>query len=781
MQRSPGHITPTPPIGPVAVRLRLIGQMEAWTLTSESILPTGRKTRALMAIIALSAPRPVLRGKLAEMLWSRRPEEQARASLRQEIHRLLDALDPLGAQVLSITRDHLALRPGAVWVDVEELLRASPARPAALGLYDGELLEGLDGIDPAFDGWLNGERERLSDRARTLAELLLRDQTEPETMIASAQQLLRIDRAHEGAWRALMRAYLARGERGMAIQAYERCRLVLADQLDAQPSAETQRLLSDIRNVVPAKQPGSGETSLLVNGGGGNAGGSNGRPPPPRPPPRPMPRSTVHPLDEPDSPPPGAPARFDPRLDQMRPDVMRQDAMRQDAMRPDAMRQDAMRQDIGQMNGPRTEPGGSQLMDREMGAGEFAVRDPSRSPAPRGGARVGVMPLQLIGTTAAEEHLSTGLADEITSGLAKFRWMFLVTSSSIARFAAQNRDESALRNAFGLDFLLDGVVQRGGDRLRISLRMLDLRGGNQVVWTRRFERNADDLLTLQDEVAAEVVAQIDPEILLIESQRVASRPLADPSAYDLLLRALSMIGRLERPLFMQAGEFLRQAIALEPDWAATHAWYAYWHIFLAAQAWADDPQAGMAEAGRLADRAIALDPQDAKALTIAGHVRAYLHRRPHDGIMLHERALTMNPNLAMAWILSGVAFAYLGDLDEAERRIARYKKLSPLDPQAAFFDTARVVVALLRHDHMGAVDIGRQVTSMNASFLAALKPYLSALGHMRMDAEAAMIRTRLLSLEPDFTVGAYLATSPLDRPTDRQHFAEGLRLAGIQE
>ena len=61
----------------VMVRLRLIGQMEAWTLTSDSILPTGRKTRALLAILALAAPRPVLRGRLAEMLWSRRPEEQA--------------------------------------------------------------------------------------------------------------------------------------------------------------------------------------------------------------------------------------------------------------------------------------------------------------------------------------------------------------------------------------------------------------------------------------------------------------------------------------------------------------------------------------------------------------------------------------------------------------------------------------------------------------------------------------------------------------------------------
>src|SRR5277367_5032610 len=134
---------------PVQVRLRLIGQMEAWTLTSESILPTGRKTRALLAILALLSPRPALRGRLAELLWSRRPEEQARASLRQEIHRLLEALAPVGTQILSINRDHLALRPGSVWIDVEEVLRATPAKSAALSLLDGELLEDLNGIDPS--------------------------------------------------------------------------------------------------------------------------------------------------------------------------------------------------------------------------------------------------------------------------------------------------------------------------------------------------------------------------------------------------------------------------------------------------------------------------------------------------------------------------------------------------------------------------------------------------------------------------------------------------------
>src|ERR1700691_1473687 len=107
----------------IVVRLCLIRQMEAWAVNSETVLPTGPKTRALLAAIALSAPRPALRGRLAELLWSRRPEEQARASLRQEIQLLLKALAPAKTEILHVTRDHLSLAPDVTWIDVGEIMR----------------------------------------------------------------------------------------------------------------------------------------------------------------------------------------------------------------------------------------------------------------------------------------------------------------------------------------------------------------------------------------------------------------------------------------------------------------------------------------------------------------------------------------------------------------------------------------------------------------------------------------------------------------------------------
>jgi TolB-like protein/DNA-binding SARP family transcriptional activator len=629
-----------------------------------------------------------LRGRLAELLWSRRPEEQARASLRQEIHRLLEVLAPAQTEILQVTRDHLSLRPGTVWIDVEEVMRATTAQPASLSLLDGELLDDLTGVDPAFDMWLTIERERLRDRARSVAEELLRDQNDPDGTIPAAQRLLQIDRAHEGAWRALMRAHADRGERGMAIQAYERCRAVLADLLDAAPSAETQELLGRIRGSAAERSP-----------------------------PRPPARSAAA-----DAPPvPSAAPEF-----------------------------------------------------------SSAEAPPHVAPAdlPRGGTHVGVLPMQCVGLSEEDAYLGPGLADEITTALSRFRWMFVVASSSLTRFAQINRDESAIRQALGIDFLLDGTVQKSRNRLRITLRLLDLRAGNQIVWARRFDRQASDLLSVQDEIAAEVVAQIDPAILLIEARRSAAQQNVDASAYDLVLRAIPLFSRLDRESFRSAGDYLAAAIALEPDYAAAHAWYAYWYAFLVGQDWADNPLEAMTRGGEHAEKAIVLDPFDARALTIAGHVRAYLHHRPREAASLHDRALELNPNLAMAWALSAITYAWLGDAEEAERRNRRYKALSPFDPLAFFFDSVFGMIHLLKHEYEAAANVGHAATLLNPSFSGGYNPWLAALGHLGRKDEASGVLRKLLTIEPDFTIERFMSKTGLEIAEDRRHYEEGLRLAG---
>jgi DNA-binding SARP family transcriptional activator/tetratricopeptide (TPR) repeat protein len=667
---------------PIVVRLRLAGQMQAWTVANENVLPTGRKTRALLASVALSAPRPASRARLAELLWSRRPEEMARASLRQEIQLLLRALAPAKTEILHVTREHLSLIQSATWVDFDEIMRPSTHRPSALSLLDGDLLEDLDGIDPSFDMWLTGERERLRDRARGMAESLLREKTDPATVIPAAHRLLQIDRAHEEAWRALMRAHAAQGERGMAIQAYDRCRAVLAELLDVAPSAETQALLVEIHGPSSKRLP-------------------------------------TRPL---------------------RPVV--------ETVTPAAV-------------------------------GDEAVAETSDEPHAEGGARIGVLPMRCVGLPDDVAYLGPSLANEITTALSRFRWMSVISLNSLARFARERDDGSAIKRTSAVDFLLDGAIQRSRNKLRITLRLLDLRADNQVVWARRFDRSADDLLSVQEEVAGEAAAQIDPVMLLIQAKRGAAGPDAGTSAWQLILRSVLLITRLANDGFRRAGENLTRAIELEPDHAPAHAWYAAWHVLLVSQGWAADPHAAGNRAADLAERAIVLDPYSAAVFTVAGHVRACIEHDPRGAAALHERALALNPNLAAAWALSAITHVLLGDVKEAERRYSRYKVLSPLDPYSFMFDGLFGMVHLLKGDCEAAVAVGRTVTQLNPSYSAGYKLYLAALGHLGRGQETGIVLQRLLAIEPNVTIERCISTFPLAREADRDKFAEGLRLAGV--
>ena len=503
-----------------------------------------------------------------------------------------------------------------------------------------------------------------------------------------------------------MRAYAAQGERGLAVQAYDRCRAVLADSLDAAPSPETQRLLNEIRGPSHAR--------LTL------------RPP--------QTAETKPPADK--TPLPGQTPRPAP---------------------PDP-------------DGPLPNPHDLSVIPSNA---SIAVT--------RLGAHIGVMPFRPVGLSGGDEHLAPGLADEITNALSRFRWMVVISANSLARFAADKRDEAAIRQAFGLDFLLDGSIQRADYKIRISLRVLDLRANNQIVWARRFDREANNPLSLQDEIAAEVAAQLDPELLLIEARRSMANGSVDTTAYDHVLRSIPLIWRMQHEPFMQAGTDLAQAIEQQPDYAPAYAWYAYWHAIMAAQYWACEPASALEKASQMAERSIVLDPFDALGLTIGGHVKACLRGRLREAKVLHERALSLNPNLAMAWALSAITYARAGDPEEAEQRAKHYKALSPMDPNAVCLDPVFVLIHLMKRDYEAAADYGRTLSQLHPSVIATYRPYLAALGHLRRDQEAAGVRRFLLAQEPEFTIARFLDTCGLERENDRTHYAEGLRKAGIRD
>jgi tetratricopeptide (TPR) repeat protein len=251
------------------------------------------------------------------------------------------------------------------------------------------------------------------------------------------------------------------------------------------------------------------------------------------------------------------------------------------------------------------------------------------------------------------------------------------------------------------------------------------------------------------------------------------------TAYDLLLRAIPAIYRLDRQSYELAGSMLAEATRLEPDYAPAFAWYAYWHLFLVGQGWATAGTEVLARSEELASRAVALDPSDAQALAVLGHVRAYLHHRVEEAATLYERALALNPNLPMAWVFSALALSYKGEHAEALRRWERYKRLAPLHPHAFFFDAARLVPLLMLRRFEDVDADARQVTALHTGFTFPYKMWLSALGHLGRRDQAVEVRAKLTTLEPDFDLDKARERSPLQSPAELDFYLLGLRKAGL--
>ena len=400
--------------------------------------------------------------------------------------------------------------------------------------------------------------------------------------------------------------------------------------------------------------------------------------------------------------------------------------------------------------------------------------------ARRTAIRLGVMPFKTMKTTGDDTSFSLGLAEEITGAFARFRWLTCVSSASIATVWSEPSQTSAWQE-LDLDFLVAGTLRTEANRISIQVRLLNMRGAGELIWSRGFDSSLLDVLNLQERIASETVAQIAPEVLVWEAETVLLRPQINPSAYELMLRAIPAIYRLDQETFRAAGALLASSLKADPSSAACHSWLAHWYLLLIGQGWAEDPAGASHRAGQLAQEAIALDPGDARGFTVAGHIEAFLHRRAENALDLHERAIALNPNLALAWCYSGLAHCYLGQHTDAVRHVERARRLSPHDPHGFFFDMALTMPFLLSGDYEIAAQLGRRARHAHPGFSSTYKGLLAALGYLGLASEAAPLRERLLELEPQFSVRGAVARSPLQRAEDLERYADGLRLAGIPE
>jgi DNA-binding SARP family transcriptional activator len=396
----------------------------------------------------------------------------------------------------------------------------------------------------------------------------------------------------------------------------------------------------------------------------------------------------------------------------------------------------------------------------------------SRIPA-RHRLRVGVLAFREI-DCKNEKGLGLSLSHEIAAGLARFRWFDVISPTSLRRGRSADEQHEYAK----LDYVVDGTISGSGRQLQISVRVLDLAGQAQPLWSERFDIALSHLHRLDELVTTRIVGRIDPVILHIEGQPKRREHFG---ATGLLLLAIPLTFSMERRQYEEAGSLIQHALAMEPDNAMAEAWAAHWHLFYGGQGWAKDFDKINERAQHHALKAITLDPENAEALGIYAHCSSRIASDFDRALAFFDRALRLNPSSAFTWALSALTYCYIGDPDAALRRLQRYRELASPELYFSYFEHFYTIVHAFKGDYERAVLAGRRAVEANPDFVNGYKPLIASLGHLGWLDEARTFVDKLLSLEPNFTVEKFGQTYPIKKANDRERYIEGLRLAGVPE
>jgi len=220
----------------------------------------------------------------------------------------------------------------------------------------------------------------------------------------------------------------------------------------------------------------------------------------------------------------------------------------------------------------------------------------------------------------------------------------------------------------------------GGNRVRITAQLIDAATGKHI-WAERYDGELNDIFELQDQVTTRVVGAIAPKLEQVEIERVKQKPTESLDAYDHYLRGMASSHQWTKESSDEALRLFYKAIELDPSFAAAYGMAAWCFVSRKANGWMVDRAQEVAEAAKLARRAIDLGADDATALGGAGYALVFVVHDLDRGAAILD-SVALNPNLALTLVNCGWTKAFLGEPDQAIKHIDDARRLSPLDPMS---------------------------------------------------------------------------------------------------
>ena len=420
------------------------------------------------------------------------------------------------------------------------------------------------------------------------------------------------------------------------------------------------------------------------------------------------------------------------------------------------------------------------------------VRQPGRakSPAAKAAENSGpprlsivVLPFANLGGDPEQEHFVDGVTENLTTDLSRLRGSFVIGRNTAFTYKGKPVDLKQIGRELNVRYVLEGSVQRGGNRMRVNVQLVDAETGSHL-WAERFDKPLADLFDMQDEIVGRLANALNAQLVAAEARRAEQAPT--PDSIDLFFQGLFWFGRGRSPNHIaQARQFFDRALAADPDNVDALVGSAAADIADGGNSFVADPVAAFAAAEAKLTKALSSFPNHTHGHAYLGYVEI-LTKRAVEGIAECEHALALDRNLADAHAYIGLGKIFTGRAEEAEAHIGEALRLSPHDPSAYVWLTEVGIAKNHLGDCEQAVLWCRRAIEANRNYPEAHFHLAAALARLgRLDEARSAVKSGLM-LNPSFTVSLARInwTAMSDDPAHPHQLApifEGLRVAGLPE
>lgn len=394
-------------------------------------------------------------------------------------------------------------------------------------------------------------------------------------------------------------------------------------------------------------------------------------------------------------------------------------------------------------------------------------------PAPPEKPSIVVMPFINSSGDPAQDYLSNGITEDIITELSRWRLLAVRSRSASFRYRGIAVDLKEVARDLNVRFVVEGSVRRMGERIRISVQLVDVETGSHI-WVEKFDRGLEEIFSVQDRVVQTIVSTLVGRVQVSDAARARRKPPASLAAYECVLKGNALAW--DDPVgAADAARLFEQAIELDPRYALAHALLAA----MLYRRWQKDPQtwdSSLEEAHVLASRALELDDGESTCHAILGWI-SLLRRRFDLAVQYGRRAVEINPsNQWNAADLGGI-LVYVGEFEEALTWLSMAREIDP------YFDVpwywrAVAQAYLLLHRYEDAL-VALTHSRIRQYHIAALTAASHAqMGNMNL-ARASVAECQ--SMRPDFSIAQFMKEQPFKIPAHAEFLVSSLRLAGLPD